>query len=90
MDLLPGQNTAISASQIEVRLSYTQKTTFRSDLDASAFLLGENDKTHADEDMLFFNNNSNANKSVTMRSEQGDTFFAVNLSTLPHLFLKLP
>jgi len=89
MDLLPGQNTAISASQIEVRLSYTQKTTFRSDLDASAFLLGENDKTHADEDMLFFNNNSNANKSVTMRSEQGDTFFAVNLSTLPSSVSKI-
>lgn len=89
MDLLPGQNTVISASQIEVRLSYTQKTTFRSDLDASAFLLGENDKTHSDEDMLFFNNNSNANKSVTMRSEQGDTFFAVDLTTLPSSVSKI-
>lgn len=89
MDLLPGQNTVISASQIEVRLTYTQKTTFRSDLDASAFLLGENDKTHSDEDMLFFNNNSNANKSVTMRSEQGDTFFAVDLTTLPSSVSKI-
>ncbi len=83
MDLLPGQNTVINTSQIEVRLSYTQKVTFRSVLDASAFLLGTNEKTHADEDMLFFNNNSNANNSVTMRCEQGETFFNINLSTLP-------
>ena len=89
MDLLPGQNTVISASQIDIRLSYTQKAVFRSDLDVSAFLLGENDKTHADEDMLFFNNNSNANKSVTLRSEQGDTVFAVNLSALPSTVSKI-
>ena len=89
MDLLPGQNTVIGASQIEVRLSYTQKAIFRSDLDASAFLLGENEKTSADEDMLFFNNNRNANNSVTMRSEQGDTVFALNLSTLPSSVAKI-
>lgn len=83
MELAPGQNTAIGNNNIEVRLAYTQKNSFYSDIDASAFLLDANEKVSGDLDMIFFNQPQNANQSVVMKSGAGAAVFSINLAAIP-------
>nr|WP_257788829.1 VWA domain-containing protein [Pantoea alhagi] len=83
MELAPGQNTAIHANNIEVKLTYIQRNDFHSDIDASAFLLGVNEKVSGDLDMIFFNQPQNANKSVVMEARPGEAVFRINLAGVP-------
>lgn len=83
MDLAPGQNTVLHATTIAVRLAWTQKTAFYSDVDASAFLLGAEEKVSGDLDMIFFNQPQNANASVVMQNHSGGMVFTINLAAVP-------
>ncbi len=53
MELASGQNAALNSNRTELRLTYTTRTGFSSDIDASAFLLGTDDKVLGDSSMIF-------------------------------------
>lgn len=83
MELASGQNAPLNSNRTELRLTYTTRTGFSSDIDASAFLLGTDDKVLGDSSMIFFNQPRNENGSVEMTISPGNALFRMDLSSLP-------
>lgn len=83
MELSSGQNTVISAREVEIRLACTPKNNVCSETDASAFLLASNEKVLGDSGMIFFNQPQNENASVTLQTGSGGAVFKINLEAVP-------
>ncbi|POP40883.1 tellurium resistance protein TerF [Superficieibacter electus] len=56
MQLQAGQNIVLTSSEVILTLDFQGHTTFRSDIDPSAFLLDANGRVTQDADFIFFNN----------------------------------
>ena len=89
MELASGQNAPLNSNRTELRLTYTTRTGFSSDIDASAFLLGTDDKVLGDSSMIFFNQPRNENGSVEMTISPGNALFRMDLSSLPSAVSKV-
>ncbi len=83
MQLQAGQNTVITTSDITLTLHYQGNASFRSDLDPSAFLLGENGRVAQDEDFIFFNNLQSADGAVQMDLSPQRATFRLRLHDVP-------
>ncbi len=65
--LMSGENAALPAERIEVRISWlSSKTTF-GELDISAFVLTANGKVNSDDDMVFYGQRSDAHGTTVIR-----------------------
>ena len=89
MELASGQNAPLNSNRTELRLTYTTRTGFSSDIDASAFLLGTDDKVLGDSSMIFFNQPRNENGSIEMTVSPGNALFRMDLSSLPSAVSKV-
>ncbi|WP_371328713.1 TerD family protein [Pantoea sp. Ae16] len=61
-----GQNFALNNTCPELCLTWKTRSGFSSDIDASAFLLGADEKVLGDSSMIFFNQPHNENRSIVM------------------------
>ncbi len=83
MQLQAGQNTVITTSDLTLTLNYQGNASFRSDLDPSAFLLGENGRVAQDDDFIFFNNLQSVEGAVRMDLSPQRATFRVRLQDVP-------
>ncbi|WES70477.1 VWA domain-containing protein [Superficieibacter sp. HKU1] len=83
MQLQAGQNTVITTSDLTLTLNYQGNASFRSDLDPSAFLLGENDRVAQDDDFIFFNNLQSVEGAIRMDLSPQRATFRVRLQDVP-------
>jgi len=82
MELMTGQNIALDNACPELCLTWKTPPGFRSDVDASAFLLGADERVLDDASMIFFNQPHNENRSVVMHSQDGEARFQIQLPAL--------
>lgn len=78
MELISGQNVALTANQLMINVTYQKAGSFGgSDIDLSAFLLTKAEKVRGDRDFIFYNQPQSADNSVRMA---GNDSFQVSLS----------
>lgn len=78
MELISGQNLALTASQLTIKVTYQKNGSFGgSDIDLSAFLLTKSEKVRGDWDFIFYNQPQSADNSVRMIGSDG---FQVSLN----------
>lgn len=89
MELTTGQNIALNSTCPELCLTWKTRPGFSSDIDASAFLLGANEKVLGDSSMIFFNQPHNENRSIVMHSHAGEARFQIQLHALPAAVMRI-
>ena len=89
MELTTGQNVALNNTGPELFLTWKTRPGFSSDIDASAFLLGADEKVLSDSSMIFFNQPHNDNRSVVMHSHAGEARFQIQLHALPAAVMRI-
>lgn len=89
MELTTGQNVALNNTGPELFLTWKTRPGFSSDIDASAFLLGADEKVLSDSSMIFFNQPHNENRSVVMHSHAGEARFQIQLHALPAAVMRI-
>jgi stress response protein SCP2 len=80
MELQSGQNIALNQSLLSISVMYPKSTGFRSDIDASAFMLTAQNKVRGDSDFIFFNQPSTPNGSLTLTSSGESSLFSIDLN----------
>ncbi|MBW7983102.1 vWA domain-containing protein [Enterobacillus tribolii] len=80
MNLMPGQNTPVTTTQVSLTLSYTKPAAFRSEIDASAFMLTGAGKVRGDNDFIFYNQPRSADGSVEMTPQPDGCRFTLDLA----------
>jgi len=79
MELQSGQNIALNQPLLRITLSYPGTAAFRSEIDASAFMLSAQNKVRGDADFIFFNQPSAPNGSLSLTSYAGSSQFSLDL-----------
>ncbi|THD55010.1 tellurium resistance protein TerF [Enterobacteriaceae bacterium ML5] len=79
MELQSGQNIALNQPLLRITLSYPGTAAFRSEIDASAFMLSAQNKVRGDADFIFFNQPSAPNGSLSLTSSAGSSQFSLDL-----------
>ena len=79
MELQSGQNIALNQPLLRITLSYPGTAAFRSEIDASAFMLSAQNKVRGDADFIFFNQPSAPNGSLSLTSSAGNSQFSLDL-----------
>lgn len=79
MELQSGQNIALNQPLLRITLSYPGTAAFRSEIDASAFMLSAHNKVRGDADFIFFNQPSAPNGSLSLTSSAGSSQFSLDL-----------
>lgn len=79
MELQSGQNIALNQPLLRITLSYPVTAAFRSEIDASAFMLSAQNKVRGDADFIFFNQPSAPNGSLSLTSSAGSSQFSLDL-----------
>lgn len=79
MELQSGQNIALNQPLLRITLSYPGTAAFRSEIDASAFMLSAQNKVRGDADFIFFNQPSAQNGSLSLTSSTGSSQFSLDL-----------
>ncbi|OTA16883.1 tellurium resistance protein TerF [Xenorhabdus vietnamensis] len=82
MNLQAGQNIVLSTTSLRLTLSYPTTPSFRSEVDASAFLLNANGKVRGDSDFYFYNNPSAADNSLVLETSHQSSVITVDLTKI--------
>ncbi|MBC8951423.1 tellurium resistance protein TerF [Xenorhabdus sp. PB62.4] len=82
MNLQAGQNIVLSQTSLRLTLSYPTTPSFRSEVDASAFLLNANGKVRGDSDFYFYNNRAAADNSLVLETSHQNSIIAVDLTKI--------
>ncbi|BET95535.1 vWA domain-containing protein [Xenorhabdus taiwanensis] len=82
MDLQAGQNIVLSKTYFRFTLSYPATPSFRSEVDASAFLLNANGKVRGDSDFYFYNNPAAADNSLILEASHQGSIITVDLTKI--------
>ncbi|MBU9861758.1 VWA domain-containing protein [Rahnella aceris] len=82
MELQSGQNIALNQNALRISVVYPKTATFRSDIDASAFMLSPQNKVRGDNDFIFFNQPSAPNGSIHLNSSGESSLFTIDLSRI--------
>ncbi|PHM50679.1 VWA domain-containing protein [Xenorhabdus miraniensis] len=82
MNLQAGQNIVLSQTSLRLTLSYPTTPSFRSEVDASAFLLNANGKVRGDSDFYFYNNRAAADNSLVLETSHQSSIIAVDLTKI--------
>ncbi len=67
MQLVSGQNTALSGQEFLVELAFKKGPALMGDIDPSAFMLTKADKVRGDDDFIFYNQPESADSAVVFR-----------------------
>ncbi|KMJ43867.1 tellurium resistance protein TerF [Xenorhabdus khoisanae] len=82
MNLQAGQNIVLSKTSLRLTLSYPATSSFRSEVDASAFLLNANGKVRGDSDFYFYNNRTAADNSLILETSHQSSIITVDLTKI--------
>ncbi|WP_336777279.1 vWA domain-containing protein [Pantoea sp. USHLN256] len=82
MMLQPGQNLPLQSMQLTLHLHYAATSTFSGEVDCSVFLLNANGKVRGDDDFIFFNQPSTANRSVVMQNTPQGSSLTLDLNKI--------
>ncbi|MDX7998046.1 tellurium resistance protein TerF [Xenorhabdus sp. Reich] len=82
MDLQAGQNIVLSTTSLQFTLSYPASPSFRSQVDASVFLLNISGKVRGDSDFYFYNNPASADNSLVLTTSHQSSVIAVDLTKI--------
>lgn len=82
MELQSGQNIALNQNALRISVVYPKTATFRSDIDASAFMLSAQNKVRGDNDFIFFNQPSTPNASINLSSSGESSLFTLDLNRI--------
>lgn len=89
MELQSGQNIALNQSALRISVVYPKAAIFRSDIDASAFMLSAQSKVRMDSDFIFFNQPSAPNGSVHLTSSGESSLFTLDLNRIDSDIVKI-
>lgn len=89
MELQSGQNIALNQPLLRITLSYPGTAAFRSEIDASAFMLSAQNKVRGDADFIFFNQPSAPNGSLSLTSSAGSSQFSLDLRKVDANIVKI-
>ncbi|MDE8744505.1 VWA domain-containing protein [Pectobacterium polaris] len=89
MELQSGQNIALNQSVLRISVVYPKTATFRSDIDASAFMLSAQNKVRGDNDFIFFNQPSAPNGSLNLSSSGESSLFTLDLNRIDSDIVKI-
>lgn len=89
MELQSGQNIALNQPLLRITLSYPGTAAFRSEIDASAFMLSAQNKVRGDADFIFFNQPSAPNGSLSLTSSAGSSQFSLDLRKVDAEIVKI-
>ncbi|MBD2826217.1 VWA domain-containing protein [Xenorhabdus szentirmaii] len=82
MHLQAGQNIILSATSLRLTLFYPSAPTFRSEVDASVFLLNAHGKVRSDNDFYFYNNPAAADNSLILQTSHQESAITVDLAKI--------
>ncbi|MDC9597494.1 VWA domain-containing protein [Xenorhabdus anantnagensis] len=82
MNLQAGQNIVLSTTSLRLTLSYPTSPSFRSEVDASAFLLNASGKVRGDSDFYFYNNPTAADNSLVLETSHQSSIITLDLTKI--------
>lgn len=78
MQLVSGQNTALSGQEFLVELAFKKGPALMGDIDPSAFMLTKADKVRGDDDFIFYNQPESADSAVVFEKTPAGGIFRIN------------
>ncbi|MGB8664197.1 MAG: VWA domain-containing protein [Serratia inhibens] len=84
-----GQNIALNQTSLRLSVMYPKTAQFRSDIDASAFMLSGQSKVRGDADFIFFNQPSAPNGSLSLVSSGESSVFLLDLNRIDNDVAKI-
>lgn len=78
--LISGQNMVLTNTKFNAELLNTKKSSFKGEIDTSAFLLAKNDKVRGDDDFIFYNAPGSNSIGITLSTHQSGPCFNIDLN----------